>query len=293
MVIRYIMVLHYSYLKVIFIAEANYKMKHYEKISESPVKNTWDHIRQLTGLKVRALSEGKKHLAGQYQAAIDDIRSVMNLNKLKADFLRKAARYFSECNEMSGQAAGMIQIQLKKIMSKEDFRKFINQAAKIFKRGKVKSKSLLTLLNILDKNTSIEYNPVKLNSSLKEPTEKYNNKILDLYERFHHFKPSKVETVDLKMSESKDGVLHVMKLGMMPEMVYISDKDINDTGSREKVTYIHKFRQYLPIYTDGNVFIIPAEKQDITDRGILFNGKKKVINPSTKRRDKKEVKNNV
>jgi hypothetical protein len=213
----------------------------------------------------------------------------LDLNELKSSYLRLAARYLREGKEDVGRQASLLQSEIQRKLSKEEYRSFINTASRAFQRGKVKSKVLLTLLKELDNDTSIRYNPGKLNSSLKALTDRCDEneiKISDLYEKFHHFKPTKIESVDLKVNQTKDGIMHVMKLGMMPEMVYISDKDINDDGSREKISYIHKFRKFLPIYTDGNVFIIPAEKQDITERGLIYNGKKRVMNPPVKRRKK-------
>lgn len=259
-------------------------MHHYEKHYPDIIQNTLPEIHRLEGMVDGYIKKGNINIAAELQNEIDRIRSVIKLNKLKADYLRAAAKYVREGNEFVYQTALTLQVKLQNELGKEKFKQFIERAKKAFQRGKVKSKVILTLLKRLDNNPSVMYNPGKLNGSLKDTRD--DNKAVKLYEKFHHFKPSKVETVDLKINPDKNGVMHVMKLGTMPEMVYISDKDINDTGSREKISYIHKFRKFLPIYTDGNVFIIPAEKQDITERGLIYNGKKRVMNPPVKRRKK-------
>lgn len=198
---------------------------------------------------------------------------------IKRKYLQLSSRYLASGIEEVGKQASVYQSLLQRSIPAADYRTFIKSAIPYFRRGKVKSKSILTLLNSLDKQTRNEYTSIsdKRNPAIRPGSIAKYNKASKLFKEFHHYAADKVKHV--KINAGRGSIkLDMMHLGTMPDMKYISDKDINETGSRKKYRYVHGLKKHLDIYADADkqMLIIPLDGQDIIGRGLISKPGKKV-----------------
>lgn len=203
---------------------------------------------------------------------------------LKQEYICSVYQYILNKDPFDKQGAYDAEKSLKKMMTKQEFKAFIKKFKVVIqagiKRGRayMKSKPYLTMLNSLDKTSNTDYTlNEKRNPGKQAGADISNNKAKDLFKRFHHYPADKSKQVTIAIP-GLSGKLDVMHLGKMPKLWYTSDKDINDSGSREKFTYVHGLKPHLDIYVDPDktVMIIPLDGQDITERGLLAKPGKRV-----------------
>jgi len=202
----------------------------------------------------------------------------------KKEYIESVYNYIIYKDTFNKNKAFTAEKNIKKTMTKDRYKAFIKSFKAVIqagiKRGQayMKSKPYLTLLNKLDKNVDSKYIISEINNPAKRPDENIKkNKAKELFREFHHYDADKTKVVKIELP-GMTGKLDVMHLGKMPKLWYTSDKDINNTGTREKFTYVHGLKPHLDIYVDPakTILIIPLDGQDITERGLLAMPGKRV-----------------